>query len=436
VIIRPVRPQIDVPTRRPIIAGGYQPWEISGVGAGRQYLLDYALGTFTRTGEASLFDTRSKAFGASGSANWVATNVPRLMADGAIMLEGTRTNNIMWSENFSQWTDYVGVPTLTSGQTAPDGDADAYTIADTSAVGYQAKSLAAVAITGGGIHLFSVWIKKDSTTSRFPAFQVNETAGGAGYLAATLNTSTGVTTTDAANTGGGITGFTHGADDCGVWWRFWMSWTATALATAGQVVIFPAYGTVAGTPTPVAVGSITCWGAQLEYKGVLGNAFNAPYAPIRSTAGAATVKSPDSISFTAAQVGDLLATPFRFTWTPEYSNVELTPSNPRFFKGAGGSDIDMFILSSGGGPCNVVLNNGGVQKAATTLTWSRFQTMEITVRPNNAAALLEVTGATTGDGAVAGTAFTPTITTTLYVGRYTTNDYHPAGVMSKPWRVS
>lgn len=99
-------------------------------GGSSPYLLDFRNANFTRASEAAAVDPRVGADWAfyDLTTPWPGVNVPRILPDGSVLLEGARTNYNPNSENYSGYL-VSGTPTLTPNQSAPDGTTNAYRIA-------------------------------------------------------------------------------------------------------------------------------------------------------------------------------------------------------------------------------------------------------------------------------------------------------------------
>lgn len=109
-------------------------------GIGGVSLLDYSTAdTFVRTTEAAFVDPRPIENGGTGSyawdfvggdlaSNWKAPDTRRIFSDGAVLIEGARTNLVLYSENLAHaaWSRDGPAPTVAGA--APDGDGDALLI--------------------------------------------------------------------------------------------------------------------------------------------------------------------------------------------------------------------------------------------------------------------------------------------------------------------
>lgn len=87
-------------------------------------LLDFRKATFTRTSEAAFQDPRSnwQFQGQDSGSNWKSSNEPRIFSDGAILIEGSRTNNTLFSEDITD-SSWVAILSSITGNVdlAPDG---------------------------------------------------------------------------------------------------------------------------------------------------------------------------------------------------------------------------------------------------------------------------------------------------------------------------
>src|SRR5258706_12757728 len=86
-------------------------------------LLDYAhLSVYSRAGEAAAVDPRAGWAFYDTTTPWPADDVPRVLSDGAILIEPARTNLILRNREFNNtgvWNVLTG--TITPTQSAPDG---------------------------------------------------------------------------------------------------------------------------------------------------------------------------------------------------------------------------------------------------------------------------------------------------------------------------
>lgn len=108
-------------------------------GAKSLYLLDYSTATFTRTSEAAYVDPRDgwsfvEGPGNDGTGSFLPANQPRIFSDGAILIEGSRTNKARMSPDMSQ-AHYAKVGTVLSQSVGPAGDVGYYLVDFESATG-------------------------------------------------------------------------------------------------------------------------------------------------------------------------------------------------------------------------------------------------------------------------------------------------------------
>lgn len=373
-------------------------------------LLNYTGATFTRSGEAALVDPRGAWAFYDLTAPWKATNVPRILGDGSVLLEGSRTNLVPESENLSTWA-LLNTPVVTGGNAAPDGASDAYTIEDNSAT-LQEGIVRNEIVAGATAYTAHVRIKKDAITSRFPEVQITEVTGGVGTVCVQLNTSTGAS---AIRTQSGLTSVTVGVLDAGDWWILWIKFTTTGATTAVSFTIYPAFGLTLGASDVSAQGTITAWGAQLE-----AGTFQ---TSIVRTAGASATRGGELLSFAtipaAIQSG---------RWKIAVSPVH-------------GQGAAAFVVAAQGATANeeigwdniagrfVVRDGGVLVVSSNVITWNPNTRILLTF--DAGAGSINVSGALTGDGTVVGSSWSWPNTTTHFGAR--SNGLSPAyAVFERP----
>ncbi len=106
---------------------------------------------------------------------WLDDGVPRVFSDGAILIEGARTNLLPESSDFTAW-DTTGTSSVTGGATtAPDGSsADQLNIGVADAV---RDTVAAASVTDNATVVGSVWLWTASGTDSV-RLQIRDKAGG------------------------------------------------------------------------------------------------------------------------------------------------------------------------------------------------------------------------------------------------------------------
>lgn len=142
------------------------------------------------------------------------------------------------------------VPTMTADQISDNDGVDlAYIYQD-------------VSVTALVRYAFSIYIQKDSDTTRFPLLRLEYRGGTAtndSYVY--LNTQTGDRLPGGTITAGN---FTVAVEDIGTYWRVTLRSTNSKSATSVRCYAYPAYSNVFGSPAVSLTGSIIAWGAQLR----------------------------------------------------------------------------------------------------------------------------------------------------------------------------
>ena len=181
--------------------------------------------------------------------------------------EITVANLLTNTEDFSHADWSNSAVTVTTNTTAAPSFAGIHaTLADTlndaSAVAQATITRFTTPSVANTDYTFSIYILKDSTTSRFPAFGLNLYGTPNRHRQLALNTQTGATGNAGVDTAPASSNVT---DVDGTWWRLSMTETTAGMsATDIAVVIFPARAsTLTGAPDSTVTGSIIAWGANL-----------------------------------------------------------------------------------------------------------------------------------------------------------------------------
>jgi len=315
-------------------------------GSGTAILLDYAASTFARASEAASYDLRTGLWGPA----WLGTDVAPILPDGAIRIEGSRTNKVV----NSQAGGALGAATLTSNVAdGPDG-----------------SSLTADRITSTGTALDARWRYHDKgaviPASIFSCFV-------------------------KAGTQGSYCDIDHGTTVNGdprtpipaAWSRLVKAVTSTSR------YISVCLGYHDGTQTGASGDNLLCWGWETQ-EGTFTS------SPIRTT-GAEATRAVDICSFavgTALDAG---------RWA-----VDVWPEMTHTILAALAYDPTIYLrdathhlaISRGAGTPKVQLTVGGVVVAlSSALTWSAHQQLTVTIDWN--ARTMTVAGATTGNGTTA-----------------------------------
>jgi hypothetical protein len=134
-------------------------------------------------------------------------------------------------------------------------------------------------------HVARFFVKKDSDTTRFPGLQLHV---GTQKIQPHFNTSTGAITT-VASTG---TVDSDVRDTGAGWWEVLLSVANDGAQTTANVYIYPAAGSVFGTNSAAATGSITLHSAELHLSTTIAAVRGMP--PLLATSGATvTVNATD-----------------------------------------------------------------------------------------------------------------------------------------------
>lgn len=172
--------------------------------------------------------------------------------------ETTATNLLQYSEQFDNaaWVKTGAVAITADNGTAPDILSGADTAAKTgTSDAYLSQQQNIIA---SATHTFSVFVAKDSTTSRFPEIFLRMGVG-VSERYVNLNTATGATAVRAST---GVA--SHSVVNFGTYWRVTITCEGSGATTTAICGIRPAVATTIGILDLTATGSIVIWGAQLE----------------------------------------------------------------------------------------------------------------------------------------------------------------------------
>lgn len=359
---------------------------------GPVYLLDYSLATFTRSGEAALVDPRN-GWAFDPITPWPGTDVPRILSDGAILIEGSRTNLVTDSRalDAASWST-IGSATVTADAVAgPDGAMTADEVVTPSGNTYRRKILGG--LTAGSTYVASLYgAAKAGTTAQWG---FNDNAGQSAYK---------------VHTPGAIVRSDNGVSAFG--------------STTGIVLV--AYGGDASGFGGLAAGARDMYADLVQ---VESGAF--PTSPIR-TAGAAVTRGVEKCSFADGSILD--SGRWSVTFAHEGTHAELAALSADSYLFVRHDTNNMIQVSRGGGSPRVRLIANAVTQIDAAITWSRDQLITLTVDWD--ARTLTIAGATTGNGtfALAGAGdWTSALSTTLYVGAANSGGSGPwFGAISRP----
>lgn len=188
------------------------------------------------------------------------------------------------TEQFNEvtsWTLQTSATIITDSFAAPSGvtgyGSNADTLEDNNASGvalvHQAKSKLT---SDTADYLYSVYVRKDTNTTRFPYFALEFRNVVTIAVGVRLNTQTGAT-----GTGSDPLPPAYGVVDHDTnWWRMWMRYADPNANTSVRVDIFPAISdTLSGGDGGFNTGSVVCWGANLQQASTLATYESHPAAP-------------------------------------------------------------------------------------------------------------------------------------------------------------
>ena len=284
----------------------------------RQKRLDSRV-TFTRGSTATYV-------GSDGLIKTAASGEARFDHDPAtgeslgLLVEESRTNLITYSAEFDNaaWIKHGGATKASvtpNTHVAPDGTVTADTLQDNVTNNYGRIYLAAPpSASPNTIYTFSIYVAKDSNTSRIPEFVLSDGAGVS--LRMRLNTSTGEIYEYAYAGGLFRNSYIQSIDN---YWKLVMTVESSASASTMQVEIRPAMAnSFTANQTYSLVDSIVAWGAQLE-----AGTYPTSYIP---TSGSTVTRSADVASLTNSSI---------------YDTDSFTILNEPFGSAAGGSTLSL-----------------------------------------------------------------------------------------------
>lgn len=177
-----------------------------------------------------------------------------------LLVEDGRTNLLQNSSDFTASSSWGGSATATGNtDIAPDGTMTADTLS-ASGAGFVSRGQTVAIANDTATRVVSFFFKKTTGAVSFPGVQVQQTGGTTKVSSATLNTNTGVMTPRA-----GEAPTDCGAEDCGAYWRAWMSFANNGTGNVNcTAIVYPAVSQDGATWAPGLTGSVVAWGAQAE----------------------------------------------------------------------------------------------------------------------------------------------------------------------------
>jgi hypothetical protein len=210
---------------------------------------------------------------------------PVTLAPKGILIEEQRTNLVTYSNTFSDasWIA-LGAKNLVANSTvSPDGETNASTLTDNSAVAYQGIQKTVTIANDGATYVASIYVRK-TTGGTSATFGINLQVSGGTILTTQprLNTDTGV-----------LINGTGTVQNAGAYWRLTCSITNNTTGnTTLSLAVYPAtapHGVA--IDSSAAIGSAIIYGAQLE-----AGAFPTSYIP---TVASQVSRSADVCAITA-----------------------------------------------------------------------------------------------------------------------------------------
>ncbi len=174
------------------------------------------------------------------------------ITDWRFLFEPAATNLVedSWDLTAASWFE-TGTSVRALDETGINGWPNyATTLTDNDAAGFELVG-DSYALTSNTALSRTIWVKKDADTSRFPMFRSNLTGGISKGLDTWLNTSTGAAQQSNDTANGEVT-----VQTAGDWWKVTFTHTDTGTNTTAALQVYPAAGTVIGTTSSTATGSI------------------------------------------------------------------------------------------------------------------------------------------------------------------------------------
>ncbi|MBM3271063.1 MAG: hypothetical protein FJZ01_25820 [Candidatus Sericytochromatia bacterium] len=184
-----------------------------------------------------------------------------LTSSQGLILEQASTNVCLQSEDFQTTWSPTYVTITPNDAVAPDGSQTADKIDDPYPGNTCRVEQAVTIATDSSWWAASVFLKKDSTTSRFPELELRLTGSSMVDIAGRINTQTGETYQSASTGAGAVKAY-----DAGDYWRLVVTAKNNGSGNVtATVYVYPARSTTLnGAATDSATGYIHAWGAQLE----------------------------------------------------------------------------------------------------------------------------------------------------------------------------
>lgn len=329
---------------------------VSGSGAaggdGKWYFIDTG-NDGTSAGSEPTFDDTIGNTTVDGTATWTCGG-HYTIAGG--MIEESRTNVCLESRDINgfPWVTILSDPVMTKDQDGIDGKSNkAVEVEDDSITLTEGRQQSITIPDDSNTHVSSVYILKDSDTSRFPEFRLTYLGGTFQRIHTQINTQTGaLNNTDTTGT------VSSRVEDHRLWWRLILTVANNSSGNVtARVTMYPAYsGTLGGAADGSITGSVIVDQFQLEL-----NTSN-PSSPIVTEASSVT-RSEERLTYPVSAWLD----------TAEGSILldtisDIVGSNDAYLATLhdGADNNSIALLRNNGDSSSLLVKDGGVTQADIT----------------------------------------------------------------------
>ena len=281
----------------------------------------------------------------SGLIETVGSGIPRIdflgNTKGALLLEPSRSNVILQSQDITTNWSQGNTPTLTSNiAVAPDGTMTADGIQSESDGAFRTVRQLSISISANSTVTNSYFVKKETSEINYGGFGFVFSGGTTKVVYGIVNSVNGTVTYDTNLTP------TTKVEDYGSYWRISSTVTDTGSNTSLGIYY---YGTLSinGTSLNTGVGSVrTIWGMQLE----LNSSYATSYIP---TSGSAVTRVADVCSQTVSS-NIITQSEGTLYWSGDLNNLA---NYSNLISLSGGSGSWIYLLSYVAGLSFEIKNN-------------------------------------------------------------------------------
>jgi hypothetical protein len=285
------------------------------------------------------------------------------------------TNWLLQSNGFDQavWVEDV---TETQDETDIAGDANtAWTVEDDNAAAVESiKQTIAKSTSDSDIYTVSLFIKKDSTTNRFPELFMQFAGVSTKNYNVQIDTSTGAVN-ERVDTAGNTS---YEVIDKGDWWKFILHASDNGANTSFIFYIYPARGKTLGASEASATGSIIICHAMLT-KTPYALPFHIPTTTVPVTTTAQTVNWTMSTVFKGLLSDAVNGTESEGTlivsWTPYHNEVDVANNNVLILGISSGTSGLLYRKGD-----SLIKSYDGTIAANVSLVWVKNTTYYLIVR--------------------------------------------------------